>query len=165
MERVEWLSFVGAEKAAEIWQWHNRGRKGPNPLAALPIPYTGGEDLEPGDRLYVCYVNFPGTRFELLGRLDVRSLSPIARDGRETAVAIAKRGTATRADPVGLPQSVVDALRFLHRDGSEHHVKRAGTGDIRSGQFGGRSNLRELVAGAELLDAALVHAGGKPSPE
>lgn len=151
---TDWLFMVGAPTATAIWQWHASGCRGPNPLGSVAVPYADG-DTAVGDVLYVCRVDWPGHRFTLMGRLEARSVRRVARDTRQTALVVAKRGSATKVMPVSVPQATVDALRFLHFNGTEHHVKRGPAGEIRSGQFGGKGNLRELVAGSDLLDAAL----------
>jgi hypothetical protein len=153
-DQVHWLFVVGRPTVANIWAWHAAGRRGPNPLASFAAPYGAGK-AEPGDTLYLVNVNWPGSRFELLGRVVVRTALPVARDTRDTVLIVAKRGSASRSAPVSLPARTVDRLRFLHNDGTEHQVKRSADGSIKSGQFGGRANLRQLVAGRTALDREL----------
>lgn len=158
-EAYDWLFFVGSEFERDVRAWHAGGRRGPNSLGSVAVPYEARQ-VAPGDRLFVLTVTFRGTRMTLLGRLEAGSVRTIYHDTRKTALIVAKRGTATRSEPSDLPRSVVDRLVFEHADGTPHHVHRQSDGTISPSQFAGStSNLRVVLpGGARLLERRLASA-------
>lgn len=152
--RKAWLHFWRRESAANLREWQAAGRRGPNPLNAIPVPYAA-DLINPRDRLYVVEVNWPGTRFELLGRIEVRTVGEPPNDPRAMTVVVAKRGTATRCAPVPIPRRVSNKLVLGYADGTHHRVRRRPDGTILGGSYQGRASVRELVGGGSVLETLL----------
>ena len=118
------------------------------------MPYA--EDLvEPGDRVYAVEVNWPGTRFDLLGRIEASTIGYPPNDPRGLVVVAAKRGTATRCGPIAIPRSTSAKLRIAYADGAVHSLHRRADGTIVAGAYQGRASIRELLAGARELERLL----------
>lgn len=150
----DFLHFWRRETAAAVRDWRTGGRRGQNPLNALPMPYAEGL-VEPGDRVYAVEVNWPGTRFDLLGRVEAGTVGFPPNDPRGLVVVTAKRGTATRCGPIAIPRSTSAKLRIAYADGAARSLNRRSDGTIVAGAYQGRASVRELVAGAKELEKLL----------
>ena len=100
-------------------------------------------------------VDWPGTRFEMLGRIEVRTVGEPPNDPRALTVVVAKRGAATRCAPVPIPRRVSNKLVLGYADGTHHRVRRRPDGTILGGSYQGRASVRELVGGGSVLETLL----------
>lgn len=54
-----------------------------------------------------------------------------------------------------VPGHVLDTLKLIYADGSEHPIRRDAAGRVEGNAYEGRSSIRELAAGTAELDALL----------
>jgi hypothetical protein len=144
---AQWLSF---------WNKATRRRNEPllqgDAVSAIYIPYGKGR-IARGDVIYCVGLEAGGLR--LITRLHAEALDDDLQDD-ETVWVDDVEAEAVDADfHRVVPDEVIDAVRYLHVNGTEHRVRRDAGGGVLPHAFAGRSSIRELRAGCDLLDALL----------
>lgn len=144
---AHWLSF-----------WNKKTRRRNEPLlqndavSAIYIPY-GKQRVARGDVIYCVGLEADGLR--LITRLQAASLDDDLDHPRSIWVDDVEAEAVDADFHRVVPDAVVDAIRYLHADGTEHRMRRNVQGRVLPNAFQGWASIRELTAGPDALDALL----------
>jgi len=144
---AHWLSFWNKDTRRR-----NETRLQGDAVSAIHIPY-GKHCVARGDVIYCVGLEAGGLR--LITRLHAASLDDDLDHPRSIWVEDVEAEAVDADFHRVVPDEVVDAVRYLHADGTEHRIRRDVQGRVLPHAFQGWASIRELTAGPDALDALL----------
>lgn len=141
----DWLSFWNAKLREE--------QKALEPFTHIYIEYGEGLDIAEDDTIYC--VGIEEGELRLFTRIEAGPVEPDTDPAHTASVAVwPKGGGSITADyALAVSPTITKALEYKLKGGAVQGVKRNQTGGIEPQAFRGRSSVRELAAGADLLKA------------
>jgi hypothetical protein len=142
----QWLSFWNEETRALQRRAGTARTNGSD--ADIYVPF-GQDKLGKGDGVYCVAVD--GGELLFFCRVIVGRMAEDPEHAESLDV-WAGPGTAWCEDDCVVDDKAVDELVYLDADGTEHHMPRDASGRLVGNAFQGRSSIRELARGGEVLD-------------
>lgn len=143
---AEWLSFWDKETRS-----YNAALAGGR-VDEIYVPYGRGK-IGRRDRIYC--VGIEQGRLLLITRVRAALLEADIGDDEMVYIDDSDEEYVEADFNRKVPRGVVDALRVIYANGSEHPIRCDAAGRVQGNAYQGRSSIRELASGADELDVLL----------